>query len=167
MNRSRLVTWEDPAAGIGVALASSGLDYLRAIIHGAAPPPPLARLLDFDIEEAEEGRVTFAMEPMECHYNPFGVVHGGIAATLFDSALGCAVQTLLPKAQIAPTMQLNINYIRPITTGTGKIRCTGEVVHLGKRSATAEGRLVDMYGKLYAHATGTFVISELRELPKL
>ena len=108
---------------------------------------------------------TFAMIPAERHYNPFGVMHGGVAASLFDSALGCAVQSLLPAATTAPTMELHINYIRPVTISTGRIRCTGHVIHLGKRSATAEGRLVDTHGKLYAHATGTFVISELKEMP--
>jgi len=148
------------------ARSLNGLEYMRAIARGDVPAPPLARLLGFEVETVEEGAVTFVLEPAEYHYNPFGVVHGGVAATLFDSALGCAVQTLLPKASMAPTMQLDINYIRPITKSTGRVRCSGQVVHLGKRSATAEGRLVDMNGKLYAHATGTFVISELRELPR-
>ena len=166
MDRTRTASWDDPAAGMEAARSLSGLEYMRSIARGDAPAPPLARLLGFEIETVEEGAVTFAMEPAEYHYNPFGVVHGGVAATLFDSALGCAVQSLLPKASIAPTMQLDINYIRPITKSTGRVRCSGQVVHLGKRSATAEGRLVDMNGKLYAHATGTFVISELRELPR-
>ena len=143
----------------------SGIEYLRAIAQGEAPAPPFARLLGFELEAIEEGKVTFAMVPAECHYNPFGVMHGGVAASLFDSALGCAVQSLLPAATTAPTMELHINYIRPVTISTGRIRCTGHVIHLGKRSATAEGRLVDTHGKLYAHATGTFVISELNEMP--
>ena len=165
MNRSKNVAWSDPAEGIVAARRLSGIDYLRAIREGKAPAPPFARLLGFEIETIEEGAVTFAMTPEECHYNPFGVMHGGAAASLFDSALGCAVQSLLPEGRMAPTMELHINYIRPITVSTGRISCKGQVVHLGKRSATAEGRLVDMHGKLYAHATGTFVISELQELP--
>lgn len=165
MNRTRTAAWSDPAPGRKAALSLTGLEYMRGIADGELPAPPLASVLGFEIETVEEGRVTFAMEPAEYHYNPFGVVHGGIAATLFDSALGCAVQTLLPPASVAPTMVLHINYIRPITISTGRIRCSGQVVHLGKRSATADGRLVDMNGKLYAHATGTFVISELQELP--
>src|SRR4029078_11327692 len=157
----------------------SGIEYLRAIAQGKSPAPPFARLLGFELETVEEGKVTFAMVPAESHYNPFGVMHGGVAASLFDSALGCAVQSLLPAATTAPTMELHINYIRPVTISTGSIRCTGaviplgtastrstrctvHVIDLGKRSATAEGRLVDMHGKLYAHATGTFVISELK-----
>jgi len=165
MNRTKNVTWLDPAPGIVVARRLSGIDYLRAIREGKVPAPPFARLLGFELETIEDGAVTFAMTPEECHYNPFGVMHGGVAASLFDSALGCAVQSLLPAARMAPTMELHINYIRPIIVSTGRISCMGQVVHLGKRSATAEGRLVDMHGKLYAHATGTFVISELQELP--
>jgi uncharacterized protein (TIGR00369 family) len=122
-------------------------------------------LLGCEIESVEEGKVVFALDPGERHYNPFGVLHGGVAASLFDSALGCAVQSVLPQGRSAPTMELHINYIRPVTVGTGRIRCSGEIVHVGKRSAIAEGRLVDKDGKLYAHATGTFVISELSDLP--
>lgn len=165
MKRERIVKWDDPAPGIAAAMSLTGIEYLRSIAAGELPAPPLAHLLGFEIETIEEGKVTFAMTPAECHYNPFGIVHGGVAATLFDSALGCAVQSLLPRATAAPTMQLNINYIRPITVSTGRVRCAGRVVHIGKRSATAEGRLVDTHGKLYAHATGTFVLSELQARP--
>src|SRR6185436_11636333 len=124
----------------------SGIEYLRAIAQGEAPAPPFARLLGFELETIEEGKVTFAMIPAERHYNPFGVMHGGVAASLFDSALGCAVQSVLPAAKTAPTMELHINYIRPITVATGRVRCSGEIVHVGKRSAIAEGRLVDNDG---------------------
>lgn len=127
--------------------------------RGEAPPPPLASVLGFRLEDVEEGSVVVTLEPEEFHYNPSGVVHGGIAATLFDSSLGCAVQSLLPPAHIAPTLQLQVNYIRPITIRTGKVFCSGKVVHIGKRSATAEGRLTDGEGKLYAHATGTFILT--------
>jgi uncharacterized protein (TIGR00369 family) len=127
--------------------------------RGEAPPPPLASVLGFRLEDIEEGSVVVTLEPEEFHYNPSGVVHGGIAATLFDSSLGCAVQSLLPPAHIAPTLQLQVNYIRPITIRTGKVFCSGKVVHMGKRSATAEGRLTDGDGKLYAHATGTFILT--------
>ena len=99
------------------------------------------------------------LEPAEYHYNPMGVLHGGMAATLFDSSLGCAVQSLLPPGYIAPTLHLQVNYVRPVTVQTGKVFCTGKVIHMGKRSATAEGKLVDEDGKLYAHSTGTFILS--------
>jgi uncharacterized protein (TIGR00369 family) len=159
MDRTRSVTWLDPALGVEAGTTLSGLEYLRAMSRGEAPPPPLALLMGFTLDEIEEGRVVMSVVPAEFHYNPMGVVHGGLAATLFDSSLGCAVQSMLPPAHAAPTVQLQINYIRPITIATGKVNCSGEIIHLGKRSATAEGRLTDSSGKLYAHATGTFVIT--------
>jgi uncharacterized protein (TIGR00369 family) len=159
MDRTRTVTWLDPALGVEAGTTLSGLEYLRAMSRGEAPPPPLALLMGFTLDEIEEGRVVMSVVPAEFHYNPMGVVHGGLAATLFDSSLGCAVQSMLPPAHAAPTLQLQINYIRPVTIATGKVNCSGEVIHLGKRSATAEGRLTDASGKLYAHATGTFVIA--------
>ena len=159
MDRKRTVTWFDPALGVEAGTSLSGLEYLRAMSRGEAPPPPLALMLGFSLDEIEEGRVTMSVVPAEFHYNPMGVVHGGLAATLFDSSLGCAVQSMLPPAHAAPTLQLQINYIRPITIATGKLNCSGEVIHMGKRSATAQGRLTDSSGKLYAHATGTFVIT--------
>lgn len=145
--------------GVEAATTLTGLEYLRAMSRGDAPPPPLAIVLGFTLDEIEEGRVMMSVVPQEFHYNPSGVVHGGLAATLFDSSLGCAVQSMLPPAHVAPTLQLQINYIRPITIETGKLQCSGEIIHLGKRSATAEGRLTDSGGKLYAHATGTFIIT--------
>lgn len=165
MNRTWTATWDDPAQIAQKVRESNGLEFLRAIARAESPAPPFARLLGFELESVEEGSVTFALEPAEQHYNPFGVLHGGVAASLFDSALGCAVQTQLPAGRIAPTMELHVNYVRPVTIATGRILCTGTVIHLGKRSALAEGRLVDTDGKLYAHATGTFVISELPEVP--
>ena len=127
--------------------------------RGDAPPPPLASVLGFRLEDIEQGRVIVTVEPAEFHYNPLGVVHGGLAATLFDSSLGCAVQSLLPPAHAAPTLQLTVNYVRPVTIETGKLFCSGEVIHMGKRTATAEGRLTDAAGRLYAHATGTFILT--------
>lgn len=159
MDRTRTVTWSDPALGAEPAARLTGIEYLRAMARGDAPPPPLSLLMGFKLEEIEEGRVIVTMAPAEYHYNPRGVVHGGVAATLFDTALGCAVQSLLPPAHAAPTIQLQVNFIRPITVATGKLFCSGDVIHSGTRSATAEGRLHDTAGKLYAHATGTFIIT--------
>jgi uncharacterized protein (TIGR00369 family) len=164
MERTRIVQWSDPAAGAEAAKTLSGIEWLRAIARRDAPPPPLAEVLGFLLEQIEEGIVVFTLEPAEYHYNPMGVLHGGIAATLFDSALGCAVQTMLPPAHAAPTMQLQVNYIRPISARTGKVFCSGKVIHMGKRSATAEGRLTNGNGKLYAHATGTFIVTDLPDI---
>lgn len=159
MERTRIVTWEDPSKGAEAAGTLTGIEWLRAMARREAPPPPLADVLGFVLEQIEPGDVTVTLEPQEFHYNPMGVLHGGMAATLFDSSLGCAVQSLLPAGYIAPTMQLQISYVRPITVQTGKVFCTGKVIHMGKKSATAEGRLVDGDGKLYAHSTGTFILS--------
>jgi len=159
MERKRTVTWEDPSKGIEAAGTMTGIEWLRAMARRDAPPPPLADVLGFRLEQIEPGDVTVTLEPQEFHYNPMGVLHGGMAATLFDSALGCAVQSLLPPGYIAPTMQLQISYVRPVTVQTGKVFCTGKVIHIGKKSATAEGRLVDQEGKLYAHSTGTFILT--------
>jgi len=159
MERTKSVTWRDPSESADTIRTLSGLEWLRAMATGEAPPPPLASFLGFRVEDVNEGDVVVTLEPQEYHYNPSGVVHGGVAATLFDSALGCAVQSLLPASFIAPTLQLQVNYIRPITIETGKVFCSGKVVHMGKRSATAEGRLTDGDGRLYAHATGTFILT--------
>jgi uncharacterized protein (TIGR00369 family) len=159
MDRTLNVSWRNPAEGANAAATLTGLEYLRAMARGDAPSPPLAIILGFRLEVIEEGHVTITVEPAEYHYNPRGVVHGGLAASLFDSSLGSAVQSLLPAASAAPTIQLQVNYIRPITIETGKVSCTGEVIHMGKRSATAEGRLTDASGKLYAHAVGTFILT--------
>ncbi len=161
MDRTKTVTWSDPSTGAEAVRTLTGLEWLRAVARREAPPPPLADVLGFELEQIERGSVTVTLEPQEFHYNPMGVLHGGMAATLFDSSLGCAVQTMLPPGHAAPTMQLQINYIRPITVATGKVFCTGSVIHAGKRSATAEGRLTDRNGKLYAHATGTFIVTQL------
>lgn len=158
MNRTRTVTWEDPKLGVPAALTLSGIDWLRAMAAGKAPAPPLSLLLGFNLTEIAEGKVTVTVQPAEFHYNPLGVAHGGLASAIFDSALGCAVQSLLPPAFAAPTMQLQINYLRPVTIETGLLSCVAEVIHLAKRSAVAQATLIDRDGKLYATATGTFAL---------
>ena len=137
----------------------TGIEWLRAMATREAPPSPLDDALGIKLEQIEPGEVTVTLDPQQIHCNPMGVLHGGMAATLFDSSLGCAVQSLLPPGYIAPTMQLQVNYVRPVTVQTGKIFCTGKVIHMGKKSATAEGRLTDKDGRLYAHSTGTFILS--------
>ena len=157
-SRSRRVTWSDPIVAAELGNEMGGLEYLRAIAAGEAPPPPIAETLGMRLVEVEEGRVVFTLEPAEYHYNPIGSVHGGIAATLLDSAMGCSINTLLPKGTGYTTLELKVNYIRPLVTGTGLVRCEGKIIHLGGRVATAEGRLVDAAGTLYAHGTTTCLI---------
>ncbi|AGC46727.1 hypothetical protein MYSTI_05449 [Myxococcus stipitatus DSM 14675] len=156
--RTRTVTWADPREGLAAAKTMSGLEYLRAIIQGVVPGAPIARVLGFAPVEVSEGRAVFEVEPAEFHYNPIGTVHGGLAATLLDSALGCAVHTTLPVGAGYTTLELHVNMVRAITGVTGRLTCTGEVIHVGGRVATAQGRLTDASGKLYAHGTTTCMV---------
>ena len=160
--RTRTISWEDPLASAGRGLRMGGLDYLHAMLAGEIPPPPIAHTLGFILIEAEEGRAVFEAVPGEHHYNPLGFVHGGLAATLLDSATGCAVQTTLPVGTGYTTIELKANFIRPITHDTGRILCEAEVVHRGATIATAEGRIhAEGSGKLLAHGTSTCLIFEL------
>ncbi len=157
-SRSRTFTWQDPVIGAQAAQQMSGLQYLRAMLAGELPSPPITALMNMRGIEVEEGRIVFAAEPAEYHYNPIGSVHGGFAATLLDSALGCAVHSTLPAGTGHTTLEIKINYVRQITHQTGEMRCEGKVIHTGGRIATAEGRLTDLTGKLYAHGTTTCMI---------
>ena len=140
----------------------TGLEFLQAIAAGDVPGAPIATLMGFEPVEAEEGRVVFAALPGPQHYNPIGSVHGGLAATLLDSAMGCAVHTTLPEGMGYTTLELKVNYTRPITTATGRIICEGTVVHRGGRVATAEGRVIaEDSAKLLAHGTTTCLIVSL------
>jgi uncharacterized protein (TIGR00369 family) len=137
----------------------TGLEFLRAIAAGELPGAPIADLLGFAPIEAEEGRVVFAAVPDDRHYNPIGTVHGGLAATLLDSAMGCAVHSTLPAGVGYTTLELKVNFVRPITNETGRILCEGTVVHGGGRVATAEGRVfAEADGALLAHGTTTCLI---------
>jgi uncharacterized protein (TIGR00369 family) len=152
--RSRTFSWEDPSAAADAGLWLPGLDYIRAIAAGTLPPPPIAQLLGFEIVQAEEGRAVFAMEPAEWMFNPIGAVHGGVAATLLDSCMGCAVHTTLPAGVGYTTTDLQVRYIRAMGDATGRVLAEGRVVHAGKRTATAEGRLFrESDERLIAHGT--------------
>ncbi len=137
----------------------SGLEFWKAVLEGKLPPPPIAATMDFTAVEAEEGRVVFVGEPGEFAYNPIGVVHGGFAMTILDSALGCAVHTTLALGERYTTLETSVNFVRPITKETGRVRCAGVVLHRGGRVATAEGRLIaESTGKLLAHGTTTCMV---------
>lgn len=159
--RSLLVEWVDPGVFRQAARSGkypTGLELMRAIQEEELPRPPIAELLDFWPVEVEEGRTVFACVPGESHYNPIGTVHGGLAATLCDTAMGCAIHTRLPIEVGYTTLELKLNYIRPMTHRSGEVRCTGTVIHLGHRIATAEARLEDAAGALLAHGTTTCLI---------
>ena len=136
----------------------TGIEYVRAIFSGELPDPPIALLMGFRGVEAEPGRALFEMEPRPQHYNVIGSVHGGVALTLLDSAMGCAVHTLLDAGVGYTTIEVKTNFVRPITADTGLIRCEGVVIHKGGRVATAEGKLTDATGKLLAHGSTTCLI---------
>lgn len=156
--RSRVVTWQDPLIGAEAAKTMSGLEYLQTMLRGELPRPPISYTLDFVLESVSEGRATFTVTPQEFHYNPIGVVHGGLAATLLDSALGCAVQTTLPSGVGYTTLELHVNLVRAITKDSGQLRAEAEVIHAGRSIATAQARITDAAGKLYAHGTTTCMI---------
>lgn len=161
--RTHHVSWSDPRLVAEAARGLSGLEFFQQAIAGEVPFAPIGELLGFAIVEAENGRVVFAATPAEYHFNPIGTVHGGFAATLLDSATACAVHTTLPLGQGYTTLELKVNYVRPITLQTGPMRCIGQVIHPGRRVATSEARLVDVQGKLYAHATSTCLVFALEE----
>lgn len=157
-DRTRTYSWDDPLIGFEQSKTMSGLDYMRAMLEGRIPPPPIAKTLDFLPTLVEEGRVIFSVVPSEFHYNPIGVVHGGLAATLLDSALGCAVQTVVPMGMAYTTIELHVNYVRAITKDSGQIDCEATILHLGRQLATAQAKITDAQGKLYAHGTTTCLI---------
>ena len=158
MARTLTVEWSDPAALANAGRTMAGIDFLRAIRDGRLPAPPIAQLMGFRLAEVEPGYAVFEVTPGEQHYNPIGVVHGGLAMTLLDSAMGVCIHTRLPPGTGYTTLEAKTNLVRAITTQTGKLRAIGKVVHLGNRVATAEGRLEDAAGKLYAHATTTCIV---------
>jgi uncharacterized protein (TIGR00369 family) len=138
----------------------SGLEFFKKMIAGELPPPPLVVLLGLKLVEAEPGRVTFTGAAREEFYNGMGVAHGGFAATLLDSALGCAINTMMPAGRVFTTIDLQIHYTRALRREAGELRCTATVVHAGSRTATSEGRIVDAAGKVYAHGTTTCILVE-------
>lgn len=136
----------------------SGLDFLRAIVSGELPAPPIGRTLNFGPISVEKGRVAFQGEPLADFYNPIGSIHGGWAATLLDSCMGCAVHSALPAGRGYTTIELKLNMVRAMSKDTGPVRAEGWIVHVGRQIATAEGRLTGADGKLYAHGSTTCLV---------
>jgi uncharacterized protein (TIGR00369 family) len=152
-----------PARQIGVLSADQirdvdGIDLFRGIIGGRFPAPPITETLGFWMHEAEVGRIVFAGKPERRHYNPIGSVHGGFAATLLDSAMSCAVHSHLKKGNGYTTVEFKVNFVRALTETTGTVYCEGKSISVGSRIGTAEGRITDAAGKLYAHGTTTCLI---------
>jgi uncharacterized protein (TIGR00369 family) len=160
--RTRTVSWTDPARARFQLRDRDGYEQLRAIARGAAAPPPAAALLGMQIDTVERGRVVFSVVAEEMHENPMGTMHGGIIATLIDSAMSCAVFSLLPAGANFTTLELKTNFVRPIVQTTGVVRAEGRVVHLGGSVATAEAAVKDEVGTLYAHGTSTCLVKRNR-----
>ncbi|MFD3490279.1 PaaI family thioesterase [Streptomyces sp. NPDC058690] len=161
MGRSRTYEWEDPAVSAAAVGRTTGLEFVREIATGRLPSAPIAATLDFTLDEAEHGRVVFSLVPGEEHYNPIGSVHGGVYATLLDSAAGCAVQSTLPSGMGYTSLDLTVKFLRPVTVDTGRIRAVGTVTSSGRRTALAEARLLDEKDRLLAHATSTCMLFPL------
>jgi uncharacterized protein (TIGR00369 family) len=170
MEADNLQRWLDDEAAVRATLAApgvatreqlrerSGLDFLGAIGAGELPPPPIGDLMGFVPISVEPGRAVFQGTPGKQHYNPSGSVHGGYAATMLDTAVGCAIHTMLPAGKGFTTLELKINYIRAMSEQTGPVRAEGKVITLGGQVGIAEGRITDVNGKLYAFATTTCLV---------
>jgi uncharacterized protein (TIGR00369 family) len=159
-DRTRTISWTDPVENASRLAGLTGLEAMQAIVDGTIPAPPIALTLGFRVVEVEEGRAVFRCQPAEFHYNPIGAVHGGLAATLLDSAMGCAVQTTLPAGVAYTTAELSTNFVRPIGRDAGTLRAEGTVLYRGRRQATAEGKLIaEDTGKLVAHGTTTCLVA--------
>jgi uncharacterized protein (TIGR00369 family) len=141
-----------------VASTMSGVEFLQKLRDGALPAPPFAEVADIWIAEVEEGRVVFEAKPSLRFYNPLGVVHGGWSATVLDSAMGCAVHSILKAGQAYTTVDMSVSFVRPLLAATKLVRCEGKVIHAGNRIATAEGRLWDEAGTLIAHGSETCMV---------
>jgi uncharacterized protein (TIGR00369 family) len=156
--RQRSYSWEDPTGLAAAGAERSGIDYIRAIIAGELPHPPICATIGFRIAEIEEGRSVIELEPGEHQYNPIGTIHGSVIVAALDSAAGNAVHSTLPVGVGYTTVDLSTTFLRPVQADTGTLRSEGRIVHSGRRIALAEARLTDAGGRLYAHGKTTCMI---------
>jgi uncharacterized protein (TIGR00369 family) len=156
--RSRVVSWQDPLVGAELAKTMSGLEYMQALVDGTIPPPPITLLMNMTPVAVEVGRAEFTCEPNESHYNPIGTVHGGLMCTLLDSVAGCAVQTTLPKGQGYTSLEIKVNYLRPVLATSGTLTAVGIVTKPGRRAAFADCTVTDSEGRLVATASSTLLV---------
>jgi uncharacterized protein (TIGR00369 family) len=160
--RSRTFSWSDPTVTAGALGQRPGIEVLTAVSRGELPRPPVMDMLGMGaLSDVSPGTVTFLLEPREYHYNPLGTVHGGVLATILDSATGCAVHSTLPAGIGYTSVDLATKYLRPVTVTTGQLTCVGTVLSSGRRTALAEARLTDPAGRLVAHATSTCLLFEI------
>lgn len=161
VEQSRLVTWRDPVTTQAAAASMSGLAYWQAVADGQLPPSPIAELLRMRLEDVQNGRIEFSCAPDASMYNPLGVVHGGAVCTLLDTAAACAMHTTLPEGVGYTSVEIKVNYLRAVTTGSGILTAVGTVVKAGSRIGFAEAEVTDASGKLVATATSTLLVFDL------
>lgn len=159
--RTRTYSWADPAAALAAIPRMPGVEALAAMGRGELPMPPVLEMTGIEPVDVGDGWITFALQPHETHYNPLGTVHGGVIATLLDSATGCAVHSVLPAGMGYTSLDLTVKYLRPVTAATGRILATGTVLSRGSRTALAEARLTDKRDRLMAHAMSSCMIFDL------
>ena len=159
--RSRTVTWHEPGPGVARGLTMAGIDYLKAIIAGELPPPPMAALMQFELVEAEPGKVVFTCSPDGSVYNPNGGVHGGLVCTLLDSVAGLAVHSTLPAGEGYTSIEIKVNYLKAVRLNAGPLTATGTVVKAGSRVGFTEGVVTDASGAVVATATSTLLVFDL------
>jgi uncharacterized protein (TIGR00369 family) len=162
--RERMVDWQAPGPAAKAAAGMTGMEAMCAIRDGLLPEPPMARLIDFRLRVAEPGRIVMELEPHESLENTIGLLHGATAAALLDTAMGCAISTMLPAGQGAVTLDLKLTYLRPLSVRSGKISAEGKIIKLGRQTSYTEGFVRDGAGNLAVHATATF--SMIGEGPK-
>ncbi|MFN8346580.1 MAG: PaaI family thioesterase [Spirosomataceae bacterium] len=163
MERKRTHSWNNPLETAEKVKSMSGLDFLKKILKGDSPSlaSPIETTLDFHLSELENGKAVFVFEPQEFHYNPIGSVHGGVISTMLDSAMGCTIQSALPHGTSYTTLELKVNFLRPVTKTCGQMKATGKIIHLGRKTALVEANLKDDSGKVYAHGVSTCMIFQV------
>ena len=159
--QSRTVTWHDPAPTVERGLSMPGIDYLNAMIARELPPPPMARLMQFDLVDVEPGKVVCTCEPDASMYNPNGAIHGGLVCTVLDSVAGLALHSTLPAGKGFTSIEVKVNYLKAVRLNAGPLTATGTVVKSGSRVGFAEGVVTDASGAIVATATSTLLLFDL------
>ncbi|MCX6014975.1 MAG: PaaI family thioesterase [Chloroflexales bacterium] len=157
--QQRLVTWQSPSLYINQMRQMSGTEYINAVRAGDMPVSPMLKLLDIHGREWHEGYALFTVVPQEFHYNPMGIAHGGLACALLDTAMAVAVMTMLPQGLGYVTLEIKINFTKPMLNESGEMRAEGRAIHVGSKTATADGRIMDANGVIYAHGTTTLLLT--------
>lgn len=160
-SREKTIAWHDVDEALAAMPTLAGLEYLQKMASGELPAAPIAAHMEMDLIDVQHGLVTFTCQPDDSHYNPIGMVHGGLVCTVLDSALGCATHSTLPAGLGYTSIEIKVNYLRPVTSDSGPLRCAGRVIKPGRRVAFAEAEVVDAAGKVVATASGSLLVFPL------